>query len=235
MREEKARDVIAFLVLCAVGALACPLLGSLLGGATPATLGAFIARATPTLTPTATPPATSTATRPPTATPTLAPPSTIAQGATPTITPLPRVYLLPFRRVFSVGQAQPLTDAPFLLYETGSDQFQIIGQQGTNVRLQTLDGRMNFWTARENISTIPPVAAEYDYSARGKTARLAPSGFMCLHSEMPTPVFSICQPQPGFSSVRVIAKITAGHIVFYLVEINGKNYFVPPEIVTSIS
>jgi hypothetical protein len=52
---------------------------------------------------------------------------------------------------------------------------------------------------------------------------------------MPAPVFSICQPQPGFSSARIVAKITAGHIVFYLVEINGKNYFVPPEVVAAIS
>ena len=227
MKNEKTRDLIAVFALAAIGALACPLLGSLLGGTTPATIGAFSARVLPTLTPTETPTATNT--------PTLAPPSTVAQGETPTITPLPRVYLLALRRVFSVGQAQPQTDAPFLLYEGGSDQFQMIGQQGTNVRLQTLDGRMNFWTARENISTIPPVAAEYDYSVRGKTARLASSGFVCLRSEMPAPVFSICQPQPGLSSARVIAKMAAGHIVFYLVEINGKNYFVPPEVIASIS
>ncbi len=225
MKDEPARDVLAIFALFAVFALACPLLGSLLGGTTPATIGAFSARVLPTLTPTETPSATHT--------PTVAP--TFAPTDTPPITLLPRVYLLPLRRAFSVGHAQPQTDAPFLLYEDGSDQFQMIGQQGANVRLQTLDGRMNFWTARENISTIPPVAAEYDYSARGKTARLVPSGFVCLHSEMPAPVFSICQPQPGFSSARVIAKITAGHIVFYLVEINGKNYFVPPEVIAPIS
>jgi hypothetical protein len=223
------RDFFAVFVLFAICALACPILGSLLSESTPATIGAFIARATPTLTPTETPTGTPTATRTPTVTPTFAP------TETPTITPLPRVYLLPLRRVFSIGQAQPQTDAPFLLYETGSDQFQMIGQQGTNVRLQTLDGRMNFWTARENTSTIPPVAAEYDYGVRGKTARLAVSGFVCLHSEMPAPVFSICQPQPGLSSARLIAKITAGHVVFYLVEVNSKNYFVPSEVVATIS
>ncbi|MEW5718367.1 MAG: hypothetical protein AB1817_07075, partial [Chloroflexota bacterium] len=205
MRDEKARDVIAVFGLFAIFALACPLLGSLLGGTTPAAIGAFIARATPTVT------MTPSITPSPTIAPTLAPPSTAAQGGTPTITPLPRVYLLPLRRVFSVGQTQPQTNAPFLLYETGSDQFQLIGQQSTYVRLQTLNGRMNFWTARENISTIPPVAAEYDYSARGRTARLTASGFVCLRSEMPAPVFSICQPQPGLSSARVIAKITSGH------------------------
>jgi hypothetical protein len=216
-------------MLGAICALACPILGSLLSGSTPATIGAFIARATPTLMPTETPTGTPTATRTPTITPTLAP------TETPTITPLPRVYLLPLRRVFSIGQAQPQTDAPFLLYEMGNDVFQVIGQQGASVRLQTLDGRMNFWSARENISTIPPVAAEYDYGVRGKTARLTASGFVCLHNETPAPVFSICQPQPGFSSARLIAKITAGHIIFYLVEVNGKNYFVPPEVITSFS
>ena len=223
------RDFFAVFVLFVIFALACPILGSLLNGSTPATIGAFVVRATPTLTPTATTTAMPTATLSPTTTPTSAP------TETPTITPLPRVYLLPLRRVFSIGQAQPQTDAPFLLYEMGNDLFQVIGQQGASVRLQTLDGRMNFWTARENISTIPPVAAEYDYGVRGKTARLAVSGFVCLHNEMPAPVFSICQPQPGFSSARLIAKITAGHIVFYLVEVNGKNYFVPPEVIASFS
>ena len=225
MKNEKTRDLIAVLALCAIFALVCPLLGSLLGGANPATLGAFSARATPTLTPTET--------RTVTLTPTTTPPPPPTEM--PVATPLPRVYLLPLRRVFSIGQTSPQTDAPFLLYETGSDLFQLLGQQGANVRLQTLDGRMNFWTARENISTIPPVAAEYDYSGRDKTARLASSGFVCLHSEMPAPVFSICQPQPGLSSARLIAKITAGHIVFYLVEFNGKNYFVPLEVIVSIS
>lgn len=223
------KDFLAVCVLFAVFGLACPLLGSLLGGATPAAIGAFIARASPTPVPTETLMAVPTVARPPTGAPTFAP------TQTPTSTPLPRVYLLPLRRVFSVGQTQPQTDAPFLLYETGGDQFQVIGQQGANVRLQTLDGRMDFWTARENISTIPPAAAEYDYSARGKTARLAAAGFVCLHSEMPAPVFSICQPQPGLTAARVVAKITAGHIVFYLIEVNGKSYFAPPEVIAAIS
>jgi hypothetical protein len=64
--------------------------------------------------------------------------------------------------------------------------------------------------------------------------RLGSSGFVCLHSDMPAPVFSICQPQPGFTTARLIAKISTGYIVFYLLEINGKNYWVPPEVIASI-
>jgi len=69
------RDFFAVLVLSAIFALACPILGSLLSESTPATIGAFVARATPTRAPTETP----TALRTPTITPTLAP--------TPTPTP----------------------------------------------------------------------------------------------------------------------------------------------------
>jgi hypothetical protein len=226
MNDERRRtkDAVAVIALVAIGVLACALLGSLLGETTPPTLGAFIVRASATPLSTETP----TATRAPSITATRAP------TATPTATPLPRVYLLPLRRVFSIGQTQPQSDAPFLLYETGDDAFQMIAQQGTWVRLQTLDGRINFWTARENVSTIPPAPAEYDDSVRGKTARLAASSFVCLHSEMPAPVFSVCQTPSGLTTARVIAKITAGHIVFYQVEVNGKTYFVPTEGIVSV-
>jgi len=222
-KRRRTKDAVAVLVLVAMGVLACALLGSLLGETTPPTLGAFIVRASATPLPTETP----TATRAPSITATRAP------TATPTATPLPRVYLLPLRRVFSIGQTQPQSDAPFLLYETGDDVFQMIAQQGSWIRLQTLDGRINFWTARENVSTIPPAPAEYDYSVRGKTARLAASSFVCLHAEMPAPVFSVCQTPSGLTTARVIAKITAGHIVFYQVEVNGRTYFVPPEGIAS--
>jgi hypothetical protein len=211
-------------VLGAIFVLACPLLVSLFAQATPPTLGAFLARAT--FTPTPIP----SATRAPTESPLI----TRVPSATPAATVLPRVYLLPLRRVFAIGQTQPQSDAPFMLYETGNDEFQMIAQQGAYVRLQTLDARINFWTTRDSVSTIPPAPVEYDHSVRDKTARLAASGFACLRTEMPAPVFSICQPLPDASSARVLVKITAGHIVFYLVKINGKEYFVPSEVITTI-
>jgi len=139
----------------------------------------------------------------------------------------PRVYLLPLRQVFALGQASPITDTHFLLYEGGSDVFYVIGRQGGWVRLQTLDGTLNFWTASENISTAPPSAAQYDFADRGKTIRLVPqTGFACLHEEVPPPIFAPCQPAPNFSSAKLIAKITANTITMYLVEIEGKSYFV---------
>lgn len=219
--RRRTRDVIAVWVLFAIFTLACPLIASLCAQITPPPLGAFVARATSTRAPTESPTLFATSTRAP----------TDARALTPTATTLPRVYLLPLRRVFSIGQAQPQSDAPFLLYELGNDEFQMIAQQGAYVRLQTLDARINFWTTRDSVSTIPPAPAAYDYSVRDKMARLASSGFACLRTEMPAPVFAMCQPLPEAASARILAQITVGHIVFYLVEINGKQYFVPPEAI----
>ncbi|MCX7840368.1 MAG: hypothetical protein N2559_13095 [Anaerolineae bacterium] len=214
-------DAFAFSLLVAIALLGFWLLASLVNDV------AFVSLAQPTSMPTPTSPTTRTLSESPTSTRT----PTLAPAVTPTATVLPRVYLLPLRRVFAIGQAQPQSDAPFLLYEAGNDEFQMIAQQGAYVRLQTLDARINFWTTRDSVSTIPPAPAQYDYSARDKTARLASSGFACLRTEMPAPVFAMCQPLPEASSARIIAKITAGHIVFYLVEINGKQYLVPPEAI----
>lgn len=220
-RRRRTKDAFAVFALGAMLVLACPLLMSLCAQTTPPTLGAFVARAT--LTPTPLP----TATRAPTEAPMI----TRAASATPAATALPRVYLLPLRRVFAIGQTQPQSDALFLLYESGNDEFQMIAQQGAYVRLQTLDARISFWTTRDSVSTIPPAPPEYDHSVRDKTARLAANSFACLRTEMPAPVFAMCQPLPEASSARILIKITAGHIVFYLVEINGKQYFVPPEAI----
>lgn len=141
----------------------------------------------------------------------------------------PRVYVLPLRQVFALGQANPITDTAFLLYEGGSDVFYLIARQGGWVRLQTLDSTLNFWTASENISTTPPSAAQYDFANRGKAVRLvSQTGFACVHEEASPPVFAICQPSPNFSAGKWIAKITANEVTLYLIEIEGKSYFVPP-------
>lgn len=167
-------------------------------------------------------------------------PTSIAQvsaTSTPigTSTPAPRAYVLPFRQVFAIGQSGPITPSTFLLYENGTDVFQLIGQQGAYSRLQTLDGKMSFWTATENVSTSAPTAAQYDFSGRGKTIRLIPStGYICLHEEAPPPTFSTCQALPNFSSAILTAKITSGSVIMYLVEIDNKNYYAPTEIVLSI-
>lgn len=210
-------DVFACSLLVVIALLGFLFLASLVNDV------AFVSVANPTPTRTPTP----TATRAPTESPMI----TRAASATPAATALPRVYLLPLRRVFAIGQVQPQSETPFLLYEAGNDEFQMIAQQGAYVRLQTLDARINFWTTRDSVSTIPPAPAAYDYSVRDKTVRLAANGFACLRTEIPAPVFAMCQTLPEASSARILAKITAGHIVFYLVEINGKQYFVPPEAI----
>ena len=150
-------------------------------------------------------------------------------------TPAPRVYLLPFRPVFAIGQTQPITSTNFLLYENGTDAFLLVGRQDQFARLQTLDSKMSFWTAAENVATGAPVPAQYDFSGRDKTIRLVPSvGYACLHEEAPPPTFSACQASPNFSSAKLTAKITSGAVIIYLIEIDGKNYYVPPDSVLTI-
>ena len=152
-----------------------------------------------------------------------------------TPTPAPRAYLLPFRQVFALGQTQPVTGTSFLLYENGTDVFWLVGRQDKFAQLQTLDGKMSFWTAAENVATGSPVSAQYDFSGRGKTIRLVPSvGYACLHAEAPPPTFSACQPSPNFSSAKLTAKITSGAVTLYLVEMDDKNYYLPPENVLTI-
>ena len=80
-------------------------------------------------------------------------PATMTNASTPGVTPTlaARVFLLPFRQVFAIGLAEPITRTTFLLYENGTDVFKMIDQRGAYTRLQTLDAKMNFWTASENV------------------------------------------------------------------------------------
>lgn len=153
----------------------------------------------------------------------------------PTPTIAPRAYLLPFRQAFAIHQAVPITRTNFLLYENGTDVFHVKGQQGGFTRLETIDGKLNFWALTENIASAPPVSAVYDFANRGKILRLAPqTGFACLHEDAPPPVFATCQQLPNFTTAKLTAKITAGSATFYLVEIESKSYFLPPENVLSL-
>ncbi|CAG1008419.1 hypothetical protein ANAEL_03663 [Anaerolineales bacterium] len=154
--------------------------------------------------------------------------------ATPT--PFPsRVYLFPFRHVFALGMSQPITPTQILLYENGSDVFQMIDQQGEFVRLQTRDGAKDFWTPGVNIALEPPPAAQSDFSVRGRIARLNDAaGFACLHDDNAAPPLSVCQSPPGFASATLVARVTSSAIQFYLAEVNGKMYFLSPDAVSAI-
>jgi hypothetical protein len=154
--------------------------------------------------------------------------------ATPT--PLPaRVYILPFRQVFAVGAGQPITATPFLLYENGTDVFQMIDRQAPFVRLQTLDGTIHFWTAEENISLAPPQAAQADFSVRGKSARLKPGiGFACVRNDNAAPPLSACQNPHTLTTAILISHITSDAVEYYLADVNGKNYYISPDAIGEV-
>ncbi len=243
------RDHIVVIALLTLALVAFPLLGSLLTDWTPRPPAAIAAVQTPTAplvapiapTVTSTPlapisavmptlaptPADTSTPAPPTATPSpsLTPSPTVPpQTATPTPTLLPRVYVLPFRPVY-LGSAPPAPDAPFLLYESGSDVFRTMEQQGTYVHLQALNGPTSFWTAQTNLSPSPPAAPSYDFTVRGRTVRLGGTGYACLHEANVVPPLAPCQPLANFSTATLNARITSGSVSLYLAEIGGRSYY----------
>lgn len=224
------RDLIAAVSLLALLVIALPLIGSLLGNwfapQASGTLVALGASMTPTQQTAAgdTPiPPEVTATLPP------VPTSERPPQGTQSATPPARIYLVPFRQVFAIGQPQPSPVTPAMLYENGSDLFQVLDRQAGYVRLQTLDARMNFWTGAENISLSPPTPPQYDFTVRGKTAQLANTGGLaCIHEANSNPPFSICQPLSNFPTATLTARIFSGSSLLYLADIGGKPYFLLP-------
>ena len=162
-----------------------------------------------------------------------------ARAVTPTVvaptTTLPQVYLIPFRQVFAPGQTEPQPLTPFLLYEKGNAPFQVLDTQGALVRIQAADAKTSYWTAAGNLAPTPPEAAQFDYREAGKAVRLNSGvGYACLETDGPANVFSTCQDRPSMSGGQLAAKITAGSVTLYLIEMNGSRYFVPPESVAAI-
>ncbi len=224
-REQ--RDRILILLLVILGLLAFPLLGSMLTPVTPPavtptelpSVTAVVAASVPTETSTPLPTDTATATT--TVTPTL-------PRATPTLPT--RVYLQAFRLVYTANPSASLNSAPSLLYENGSDVFQVMERRGDYVRLQTLDGARTLWTAEQNISLSPPSAPQYDFSVRGRQVQLAgAAGLACQHKGSASPPLDPCDPLFGITNVTLTAHITSGPVSVYLADVNGKTYFLLPE------
>ncbi len=176
---------------------------------------------TPTLTstPTLTPTPTSTSTPTPTPTPTFT--------LTPTSTPFPRVYLLPFIQVFAVGKADPSASGTVLMYEGGSDVFEVLAVQGGLERLQTTDAKMNFWTGSDNVSPSLPTQAVSDFSVRGRSALVPPgSVFACAYNSRPSLAFGSCLRINGVTNATLIARIQVRQSSLYLADIKGAEYIV---------
>lgn len=188
------------------------------------------ASTTPSPTSTSTLTATATSTFTPTSTPT--PTATETATDTPTPTPLPRTYLFPFVQVFAVGQAQLKSSSQVLMYEGGADTFEILTTQGTSVRLQTADGSMNFWTSASNASSVQPPPAQYDYSVKGQTEKLASSSiFACSYNDRPVRAFGVCQQLNKVSTTILNARVIVGPGALYIAQINGGLYVIPSSAV----
>ncbi len=221
------RDRILILLLVLLGLLAFPLLGSILTNTsapqiTPAELPSVTSVAVaPPATETTTPLPTSTATASPTSSPTL-------PAATPTLPA--RVYLQPFRQVFTANPSSGLYSVPSLLYENGSDVFRVMQRQGSYLQLETLDGARSLWTAEQNISLNPPPAPQYDFGVRGRKVQLSgAAGLACLHQGNASPPLDRCESLFGITNATLTARITSGPVSLYLADVDGKTYFLLPE------
>lgn len=252
------RSLIAVLALIVLLALAFPLLVSLFGDldvpaqGNPPAPSALALAATPTQTPaatstptltatasaTATATPTATATNTPTFTPTntstITPSLTPTSTSTPTPTPLPRVYLLPFVQVFAVGQSQLSSSTQVLMYEGGADVFEVLATQGTFSRLQTVDGKMNLWTASSNVSPFKPPAAQPDRNVQGQLVRLAsPNISACTYNDRPVLAFGVCQQLNDLSTAILAERVTTGSAVLYIAEIRGQLFVIRAQDVLS--
>jgi hypothetical protein len=252
-------SLIAALALIALLLLGFPLLISLFGSlenslhasglkvtpteSPPAATWTPTVASTPTPTPTTTftasptpsPTATETATPTATPTPTTTPSSTPTPTDTATATPLPQVYLLPFVQVFAVGHPEPGDSTQVLLYEGGSDVFEILGTEGDLSRLETQDGGLSFWTATDNVSPGQPLAAQYDYSVKGRTAKLSGSSVLaCAYNDRPKLAFGACQQLNNASTAVLNARVIAGPTALYIAQINGALLVISANAVVSV-
>lgn len=118
------------------------------------------------------------------------------------------------------------------MYNGGADVFEVLANQGTFVRLQTPDASLSFWTASGNISAVQPPAAQYDYSVKGRTARLlVRSVFTCVYSDRPTLGFGPCQQLNNVSAAILNARVIAGGAPLYIAQIDGVLYVIPASTV----
>lgn len=219
------RNLSIIILLIAILVICFPILSSLIGDYNPRTIAAVLfpsptATPTQTRTPTATATSTSTATATPAASPT----------PTPTATPLPHVYLNPMHPVFAIGQAQPTPAGSNRMYQFGNDAFEVIGSADKFVRLQSLDGSLNFWTGIENVAGAPPSAPRFDFSQRGKIVALTQGNFQACSYDSAA-VFVPCQTMPLAPTALYIARVSSGSTNIALIEINGTQYLVPIEAV----
>lgn len=120
------------------------------------------------------------------------------------------------------------------MFDGGADIFQLLGGEGALSRLQTIDGVMNFWTESENVSPVQPPPAQYDYSVKGRIARLSGSRILaCAYNDRPTSAFGACQQTAGVSTALLSARVVAGANTLYIAQINGALYVISANSVIS--
>ncbi len=168
------------------------------------------------------------------------PPPVITTAAPPGITPLVTVgivtppppgsiFVKPFSQVFALGQATPDTTGQLWLYEAGTDApFQVQSQQGAFTRLLSRERGLDFWTLSDNIVPAPAPPPKYDASVAGQTVQFVPDTtvFAC-EGNYPQPlILGACQQFQNASQAQVVQRATVDSSVLYLVQLDGKMYWV---------
>lgn len=161
----------------------------------------------------------------------ISPPSVTAIPTLALGTPIPpgTVFLKPFSQVFAVGKPTPDTSGTLWLYQASSDApMQVLGKQGAFTHLSGQNGTLNFWTLSDNVVTAPPPAPQYDTSTAGQKVEFVPATtvFAC-EGQYPQPlILGACQQYQNAATGTVVQSVAVDTSVLYLVELNGKMYWV---------
>ncbi len=172
---------------------------------------------------------------------TLIPPQVITLTPPPPptfiITPLPPgfVYLKPFSQVFALNQPTPNTSDTLWLYEANdTTPFQVLAQQGAFTHLVSQNGSLNFWTLNENVTQTPPIPPRFDTSVAGQTVQLVGSSIFACEGQSPGGlVLGRCDQLQDITQAQVIQRAQVDSSVIYLIQINGKTYWVSSNVLKS--
>lgn len=145
-----------------------------------------------------------------------------------TVTPLPgAVYVKPFSQVFGVGQEYATSPGAVWLYQAGGDPFRIVAEEGAHVRVQALNGTLNFWTLRSNLVSVPVMPPSWDESVRGREVQVVGGNvYGCEGSLERRLTLGRCMELLGIRQVTLRARVVLETSLLYVVEVNGAPYWI---------
>lgn len=153
---------------------------------------------------------------------------------TPAISPTPptsgTVYLVSFSQVFALNQDTPSQTDSLWLYEGDAvTVFEIVTQEGAFTRLNSQDGKLNFWTLNDNLTLAPPPLPVYDTTVAGKAVQFVGDQIFACEAQAPNGL-GLCTELAGVSDGQAVQRTHIGSSELYEVSVNGKMYWVSSNV-----